>query len=240
MKAKVITLKFYGPSEAAAEHCIQSAKDIHVTKYSAFTQSAAMRTLSEEGLKWNYPWDGRQIVDIQSGLIKTGYATDVKEKRIACFLSHYFLWKECAETDEDFIILEHDAHFERSVPLDVLEKSDRTVIALNRPQPGATPKADIYAREIRHQIKQGTPAASPPKVYDIPYVNEDKRHPAGLPGNSAYYIKPAGARKLISLAKEYGAWPNDALMCKQLMPGQLGILWPNVTRVQPSISTTTL
>jgi hypothetical protein len=53
-------------------------------------------------------------------------------------------------------------------------------------------------------------------------------------------MKPAGAKKMIELAKQYGAWPNDALMCRQLLPGKLGCLTTYITRVEKMASTTTL
>jgi GR25 family glycosyltransferase involved in LPS biosynthesis len=62
--------------------------------------------------------------------------------------------------------------------------------------------------------------------------------PQGLAGNSAYIIKPTGAKNLLEAAKEYGAWPNDALMCKQLIPN-MGVTRVFYTKVQGLPSTTT-
>lgn len=239
MKCFVITL----PDEESnrkADHCIQSTK-LDVQKFDAVLPEQTTQLMREHNISWNYPWNGHQELDISTGLLKIGYNTAVKEKRIACFLSHYLLWKSCAESNEDHVILEHDAHFERELPIDSLQRSKKTIIALNRPQPGATPSADRYAQLVRHQIPQGKVSnTSPPGVYEIPYVNEDHRVPAGLPGNSAYYMKPEGARKMLNMVSLYGAWPNDALMCKQLLPGHLGIIWPGTTRVQTGTSSTTL
>ena len=63
--------------------------------------------------------------------------------------------------------------------------------------------------------------------------------PQGLAGNSAYIIKPYFAEKLLNKLKEKGAWPNDALMCKQIIP-TLGVTRNFYTRVQGLRSTTTL
>ena len=63
--------------------------------------------------------------------------------------------------------------------------------------------------------------------------------PQGLAGNSAYIIKPAGANTMLKLSKEHGMWPNDALMCKQLVPN-LGVTRSFYTRIQGLRSTTTL
>ena len=73
----------------------------------------------------------------------------------------------------------------------------------------------------------------------VPWVDDDRKIPQGLAGNSAYMIKPAGARKLLQLVKEYGAWPNDAIMCRQLLPN-IGVTRKFYTKVQGLRSTTTL
>jgi GR25 family glycosyltransferase involved in LPS biosynthesis len=62
--------------------------------------------------------------------------------------------------------------------------------------------------------------------------------PQGLAGNSAYIIKPKGAEELIMAVEKYGAWPNDAIMCKQLIPN-MGVTRRFYTKVQGLPSTTT-
>lgn len=239
MKAFVITLLNDKESQKGAEECILSA-NIPIEKYYGVVPGAVENMMNEYCLQWNYPWNGQQFLDMQTGLLKTGYQTADLRKRIACFLSHYKLWRECERTGEDYLILEHDAYFEQLFAPDVFEKSNKTIIALNRPQAGCTPKADIYANRVRAQIPQGDNSQLKRRVVQVPYVQEDKRHPAGLPGNSAYYLKPEGAKQLLDLVDLYGAWPNDAIMCKQLMPGKLGIVWPYITRVNKRVSSTTV
>jgi GR25 family glycosyltransferase involved in LPS biosynthesis len=60
-----------------------------------------------------------------------------------------------------------------------------------------------------------------------------------LAGNSAYYITPYGARKMLAMADEFGSWPNDALMCKELLNRSIGVVYPYFTKVQNIKSTTT-
>lgn len=242
MKIKIIRLEKDKDSASAAEMCKFSCENnnLEVEYFNAITPDQVNKLMAEHQLTWSYPWNGKEVIDLQTGLRKVGYKTAEPKKRIACFLSHYLLWKECAESGEDMIILEHDAFLEKKVPFDRIAKSGKTIVGLNRPQPGATPKAEIYANKVRAQIPQGENNLSPARICDIPYVQEDKKLPAGLPGNSAYYIKSNGAKKMIELTKTYGAWPNDALMCKQLLPRDLGIVWPYVARVQMTRSTTTL
>ena len=48
-----------------------------------------------------------------------------------------------------------------------------------------------------------------------------------------------GAREMVSITEQYGAWPNDALMCRQLVP-RLGQSKKYYTYVQGLESTTSL
>ena len=169
------------------------------------------------------------VLDIQSGLYKTPYETAVTEKRIACFLSHYHLWKKCAESEESIFIFEHDAIFTRKVDIDRLCTSKYQVIGLNDPR-GATRRSAQYHTAV---------SLSTLDIVPVPKIDDDKI-PQGLAGNSAYFLKPDGAKKLLDLTHEYGAWPNDALMCKQLMPRTLGVVRKYCTKVQGVKSTTTL
>jgi len=236
MKAKVITILDDENSVAESNRLIESSEQVKnkfdIEPFEASTPKNIKSEMLFHNITWNYPWNGQEIIDFATGLTKTGYQTAVPEKRISCFMSHYRLWLECITHEEDFLIFEHDAVFLRKLNLDVLESSTRSVVALNRPQRGATPRADAYQQKIEESV------TSAECVVDVPYIRS-QAHPAGLPGNSAYYLRPSGAKKLVSLVHDYGAWPNDAIMCKQLMPRSLGCLYPAATIVQVSQSSTT-
>jgi GR25 family glycosyltransferase involved in LPS biosynthesis len=236
MKAKVITILDDENSVAESNRLIESSEKVKnkfdIEPFEASTPKNIKSEMLFHNIIWNYPWNGQEIIDFATGLTKTGYQTAVPEKRISCFMSHYRLWLECITHEEDFLIFEHDAVFLRKLNLDVLESSTRSVVALNRPQRGATPRADAYQQKIEESV------TSAECVVDVPYIRS-QAHPAGLPGNSAYYLRPSGAKKLVSLVHDYGAWPNDAIMCKQLMPRSLGCLYPAATIVQVSQSSTT-
>jgi len=236
MKAKVITILDDENSVAESNRLIESSEQVKnkfdIEPFEASTPKNIKSEMLFHNIIWNYPWNGQEIIDFATGLTKTGYQTAVPEKRISCFMSHYRLWLECITHEEDFLIFEHDAVFLRKLNLDVLESSTRSVVALNRPQRGATPRADVYQQKIEESV------TSAECVVDVPYIRS-QAHPAGLPGNSAYYLRPSGAKKLVSLVHDYGAWPNDAIMCKQLMPRSLGCLYPAATIVQVSQSSTT-
>lgn len=226
MKAYIITLASIPMSVAAADRCIRSA-NIPVQRFDAITEQYASKILRDFGLHWNYPWKGEEI-DIKSGLKKAAYKTTNPLKRVACFLSHYVLWKKCVESDQPIIILEHDAIFVRPFEPDAFMKAKCDIISLNDPR-GATRKALQFHEELQR---------NPQVIQRVPTI-DDLMIPQGLPGNSAYIIKPSGARKMMDLAKEFGAWPNDALMCKQLIQS-LGASKIYYTKVQGTPSTTTL
>lgn len=239
MKVKIITLSSNSSSFHQVDILINSSltvkNNFEITKFLASEPKDVERQMKEFKLRWNYPWNGEVVNDMASGLIKTGYQTADPNKRIACFLSHYRLWQESLVTNEAILILEHDCLFTKKLDVGTLEKSHFNIIAINEPQQGATPRAPQY----RAQVISKADTIGIPCTVKVPYV-KGSQHPAGLPGNSAYYIKPKGAEKLINLVNKYGAWPNDAIMCRQLLTGDLGIMYPFSTKVQQGKSTTTL
>ena len=232
MISKIITIADNPVSTDAAQIVISSSakvkNDFTPEIFDAVTPDDVDRKMTEYGLSWNYPSIGEEY-DMKSGLKKSAYQTTQLDKRIACFLSHYEQWKMCAESGEPMIVLEHDAYFTAKVDIDMLEKSSYNIIGLNNPM-GATRRANMFHQQVKERSKGVVPC---PKV-DLDHV------PQGLAGNSAYYIKPEGAKKMLELVNEFGAWPNDAIMCRQLLGGKLGVTNPYYTKVQGLVSTTSL
>jgi GR25 family glycosyltransferase involved in LPS biosynthesis len=226
MKAYIITLTNHTKSVEAAKRCIGSA-NIPISIFDAVTEIDAEKIMREEGITWKYPWKGEQM-DFKAGLRKTAYPTTNPLRRVACFLSHYTLWKMCLEKNQPIIVLEHDAIFIRPFDDTTFMKAECDIISINDPR-GATRKAI----EFHEKLQQG-----PQTIQRVPTI-DDLMIPQGLPGNSAYIIKPTGAQKMLDLVKEYGAWPNDALMCKQLIQS-IASSKVYYTKVQGTQSTTTL
>ena len=211
-------------------------------------------------IQYTYPkTEAENRLDILSGLKLSAYVNKDIRKRISCFLSHYSLWRLCYQMKEPIMILEHDALFKRTFDYtNIKDRFTGTVLGINDPR-GATRKARVYdvncqkRQQIldeqwkqnnkgKHQLSQMGRADeySPPEyqLFTAPNVDGDNSVPQGLAGNSAYIIKPQGAADLMGLVAEHGFWPNDAIMCKQLMPRQLMQLYPYVTVVQGLQSTT--
>lgn len=230
MKAYAITLKDNEVSENGTGNLVKSSEavgnDFEIQRYDAVTAKESLGQLAVLNLVWNYPWD-KPIRDIATGLLKTPYPTKNYDARIACALSHYHLWLKCYKENETIIILEHDAIWKKKLPNWVTEDSNYDIIGINDPR-GATRKSSLY-----HQLVQKGEGLIqyPPVLDDTPYI------PYGLAGNSAYIMKPAGAKKMLDLVAEYGLWPNDAIMCRQLVR-KLGTTKIYYTGVQGLPSTT--
>ena len=230
INAYCITIISDSFSNVCYDTVVQSSKGVgnkfKIEKFSAsvpkFTDSH-MRYLN---LEWTYPWDSEKI-DLKSGLTLKPYPTAVREKRIACFLSHYRLWEKCINDDEPILILEHDAYFEKKLDPQYIIDSEYDIIGINDPR-GATRKSKEYYDKVTSSVKP---------IIPVPRI-DSFNVPQGLAGNSAYIIKPSGAKQLIDATKKYGAWPNDALMCYQLID-KLGVTNKFYTRVQGVRSTTT-
>ena len=215
--------------ESAARLAESMPRYANLHSFDAVTPERVFARAKRYNLVWNYPWSGTEM-DIKSGLLKSAYPTAVKEKRIGCFLSHYFLWQKGFDDDKPIIIHEHDAVYKSHdpLPIDKFKKSKYDIIGLNDPF-GATRRSSEYDRVVQE---------SPGDIVRAPLI-DDISVPQGIAGNSSYYIEPSGAVKMMQLTAEYGMWPNDALMCRQLVP-TLGQTKQYYTYVQGTASTTTL
>lgn len=210
--------------------CVESSvnvgNDFTITAFPATTPDMAEVTLKGCGLKWTFPWEGEKI-DFSSGLTLKSYPTEYKARRIACAMSHYRLWYESVEKNVPILVLEHDAEFTARLDYQEILDSKFDIVGINNPLM-ATRKAHLFKELIE---------SSDQKILPIPNI-DDFNVPQGLAGNSAYIIKPDGAKNVIQAVKDYGMWPNDAIMCKQLVPN-MGVTRKFYTKVQGLPSTTT-
>ena len=230
MKSFIITIKDNELSENAAKKCIESSVKLEnpfkIEVFDAVTPRLVEGLLNKYNLRWNYPWQGEEF-DFSTGLKKSAYKTADPKKRIACALSHYRLWKWCSDNHEHCLVLEHDAIFlQRLDPVYILN-SNFNVVGINNPI-GNTRKAKLFNDMVQEQ--RSVPIVITPTIDDVSV-------PQGIAGNSAYIIHPTGARALLDLAHLHGLWPNDALMCKQLVK-RLGVTTKYYTSTQGIESTT--
>ena len=212
MKARVITLVDDEYSCRMADRCIDSA-NIPVHTFMAVTRDEAQDYMRDYALEWTWGTGYK-------GMLHKPYGGD-HWARVACFLSHYMLWTQCARGDSDYLILEHDAVFIRD-----FEPFEFDSICMINDPAGAPPRGRWWSEQMR---KRG------PGIWPKTQIFDDRR-PDGLAGGSAYVIKPKAAQALIRLVDIVGAWPNDAIICRQLVKG-LQEHYPFVTEVRAEKST---
>lgn len=245
MKSYIISMTNHHESTVATRRLLQS---ISMTKsnlqpfiFPAITPDTLDETIIQlfgksvvPNVEWTYPkTEEENRYDIKSGLKLSYYPTKDIRKRISCTLSHYSLWLHCYQIEEPILILEHDSFFTKRFDYkDIKSRFTGDILGINDPL-GATRRASIFSAKIRGKDDEKI------HVSETPWV-DDNMVPQGIAGNSAYIIKPEGAAKLISLTAEHGLWPNDAIMCKQLMPGKLQHIFPPYTKVTGMKSTTSL
>ncbi len=217
MKAYIITIDDHDDSQSHADRCIQSITDtnsqIEVEKFTAITPNTMWK------INWKWPYNKKSVCPT-TGMILKAYKTYDMSKRIAAAGSHYKLWEKSVELNETIMILEHDAIFTRQFkPFEF----SGGAISINNPD-HATFNSKLYDALDNSGEQQ------------VPWVT-DKSIPQGLPGHSAYIIKPEAAKEIIKIQDTIGWWPNDAIMCKQLCPW-LRTYKPYFTKVQGIKSTT--
>lgn len=170
---------------------------------------------------WNWPMSpDKNVLDMKTGLHKTAYQPVADQYKVeACSISHMRLWDLCASTNQPMVIMEHDALFTDT--FNAIDVSGNKIVGLNDPM-GATRRGGLYHDTVSSFVGvQRTPIVN----------NSHEKNPQGLAGNSAYYIEPEGARILLDNIKEYGMFPNDAYMCRELFPW-LKVVYPYYTKVQ--------
>lgn len=175
MKSYVITITSLEKSVEVANRCIESGKKfgIGIEQFSAIT-----------------PKDKVYDVALKEQLNITAFDERYsrKENAIACFLSHYTLWKKCVELNENIFILEHDAVIIDKIDMNINFKG---VLSLGKPSYGKFSKPQIGISRLTS------------KDY--------------LPGAHAYMIKPSAATELINRSK-VAARPTDVFIDRRTFP----------------------
>jgi GR25 family glycosyltransferase involved in LPS biosynthesis len=234
MICKVITMVDHSASIEAFNNLQNSSQrhnnDFTPEIFEATTSFSVKDHMKNLLLKWDYPWEGT-VSDLKTGLKKSAYPTKNRLNRIACAVSHYRLWAMCAKINKPILIMEHDAIFTRRLKeyYSILDDNRYDIIGLNEPMAN-TRKATHFVFQVKNsQDANGIVPIPKIDTFDIPQ---------GLAGNSAYIIKPRGAIACIKAAQSYGLWPNDALMCGQLIR-RMGVTKIFYTDTQKIASTTT-
>ena len=186
MQNKIIVLGSSGISVSIGEKCIARAKEFGVKLdiFNAIHGADAPEIIKELGLRQ--------------------YRAKMKGGRLGvlgCFLSHYFLWNECAKSDEPYMILEHDAYMLRPLPKKVL-KLFPDILKLD----SLDPYRDTYDAELDAQGGEDTIWSLHARLDHGKHI-----HSKGLYsiGGYGYIIKPHAAKHLIEKVSVNGFRPAD-------------------------------
>lgn len=171
MKNYVIAVSDISQSLQAAERCIKSG-----AKHGMEIECFGGVTPRNADIYWMLENEG-----ISPDGFKEVYSR--LDNCISAFLSHYTLWKMCAESKEEFTIFEHDSIIVNTIP-EVIAYDK--VISLGKPS---------YGKYITPSMLGVNPLVS-------------KRY---FPGAHAYRLKPKGAEILIKQAKAH-ARPTDVFL----------------------------
>jgi GR25 family glycosyltransferase involved in LPS biosynthesis len=243
--AYIIIMDTFPASVGGYKKCIESINkhncDIEAIRFRASTPETldadVAQAFNNKHWKeiWNYPMVRGESRHVPEGNINIHpYLSPIPERRVGCSVSHYRLWQTIAASDNPALILEHDVLFTRKFSYSDVEPSFTGLAACINDPRRATRRSPQFDQGVKEFYKK---AGSGTQCVDAPYVDKPTV-PQGLAGNSAYLLKPQGAKVLLDLVDKHGLWPNDALMCKQLMPDQLQCVYPYYTTIQGLKSTT--
>tara|TARA_B110000285_G_scaffold60223_1_gene69082 strand:- start:1110 stop:1859 length:750 start_codon:yes stop_codon:yes gene_type:complete len=241
LTARAIVIQGHAASEQGYENLRASNNKYRnafvVERFNATTPANVEAEMVKLKIAWNYPWQGVQQ-DLATGLKKSAYPTKNPLARVACAVSHYKLWKACFGLNKPILIMEHDAIFIRRLNpyYDILDDKRFDIIGLNYPI-GNTRRAQAFL-DKRNAAQDGMLQRGLVDTDIVPVPTIDSFDvPQGLAGNSAYIIKPNGAKALLAAVQQHGLWPNDAIMCRQLIP-RMGVTKGDFTTTQGTASTT--
>jgi GR25 family glycosyltransferase involved in LPS biosynthesis len=228
VKAWVITIPDHEYSQRSSAACRLSAGqyDIAVRIFNAVTPATVEAEMSLHGLQWT--WANGNVSKATcpvTGLEHFPYRTQDIRRKMACAMSHYLLWLDCSEQDDDYLILEHDARFVRAMP----EIQFHGACQINDPRRAGYRGAWHSDTMSRRHTAGVHPLTAKREAGSLV--------PDGFSGHSAYLVKPWAAQEFVNAYHRLGMWPNDATVCLQLFPW-LEEYYPFVTIVDQRESTT--
>jgi len=189
MRTKIIVLQSSSISKSMAVKCIAQAKEFGI-------DAGVFNGIH-----------GADAPEILADLKLRQYKPKMKGGRLGvlgCFLSHYFLWQECYNSQEPLMILEHDAYMLRPLPKKVLKRFP-DVLKLD----SLDPYRNTYNEEIKNQSQEV-------RVWSLHDRTDHGKykHYRGLYsiGGYGYIIKPHAALEIITQCKRYGFRPADHMI----------------------------
>lgn len=208
MKFFIIRLKNNEISERYAEECVLQAKKFNV--------------------KVEY-FDAINGIEYQQHLEKLKITPRYKFKKgragvFGCFLSHYYLWQQCAKENLPYLILEHDGYFIRPLPEDILETFN-DVLKLDN--------FDPYSKSYDQLMINTDGPIRVQKYYNDQAKFLEKNQTGNyMRGAYGYIIKPHAAKKLINWIKINGFVPADQQIGDAIV--DISVILPTIVRLHPA------
>jgi glycosyl transferase family 25 len=205
MKAFIIRLKNNPISEKYASLCIEQASkfNINVEYFDAINGLEYQQHLTQLNIYPKYKFKkGRAGV-------------------FGCFLSHYYLWKKCADENVPYVMLEHDGFFIRPLPDNILE-SFSDVLKLDN--------CDPYSKAY-DTMMQETQSKIVVQQYHNPQAKFLEKNQTGnyMRGAYGYIIKPHAAKKVIDWIDENGFVPADQQLGDAIV--DIKVIIPTIVRL---------
>jgi len=204
MKTVIIRLKDNTISEKHSEECIEQAKkfNIHPEKFDGINGLTYKDHLEKLNI--------RPLKKFKKGLPGI----------YGCFLSHYYIWKDCVKSNVSYFILEHDGFLIKSLPDDILDHFE-DVLRLDSENP-YDPNYENALKLKEHQTLEYN------KI-----LKTDSDNGAGwyAGGTYAYIIKPHAAKKLLDWIDINGFLPSDQQLGLNVIAMHQCI--PSLARIHP-------
>lgn len=209
MKYKIIRLNGNEISEKHASECVEQAKkfEIDVTYFDAINGLEYQMHLDELKIQPRYKFKkGRPGV-------------------FGCFLSHFYLWQECARKNVPFCILEHDGYFIKPLPENILDTFTE-VLKLDN--------LDPYSKSYNEIIEREKDLPITVKKYHNHQAKFLEKNGTGnyMRGAYGYIIKPNAAAKMLPWIRKNGFIPADNQLGDAIVDIQVTI--PTVVRLHPA------
>lgn len=209
LKSFIIRLKNNSISEKHAEECVAQAKKfgIEVSYFDAINGLDYPEHLERLKIKPRYKFKkGRAGV-------------------FGCFLSHFYLWQNCARKNVPFCILEHDGYFIKPLPENILDTFSE-VLKLDN--------LDPYSKSYNELIEQEKDQVLTIKKYHNYQAKFLEKNGTGnyMRGAYGYIIKPEAAAKLLPWIKLNGFVPADNQLGDAVVDIQ--VTTPTIVRLHPA------
>ena len=209
MKTFIIRLKGNKISEKHADECVQQAKQFGIIAeyFDAINGKEYQQHLDNLKIKPRYKFKkGRAGV-------------------YGCFLSHYYLWRNCAKANVPFLILEHDGYFIKPLPEKVMDMFT-DVLKLDNNDPYSKNYNSILDQEANNDLKIETYHNHTAKFLEKNQTGNYMR------GAYSYIIKPHAAKKIIKWIAKNGFVPADQQIGNNIV--DIKVTKPTIARLHPA------